>query len=119
VNIADLPIRLRKRLVVDEGSDCWRWIAGTAGKGYGYFYWQGRMAYVHRITYNLLVDDTLPVHGGGHQHCIDHLCVNRDCVNPSHLELVTWSENLRRFHDANPGHNAKGWVTRRAKRAAA
>jgi len=114
----DLPARIAKRIVVDGATGCWNWTAGTAGKGYGYFYWEGGMAYVHRIVYHLVVDDALPIRGGGRRVCIDHLCGNKVCANPQHLELVDWAENLRRFHDANPGHNAKGWVTRRKQAAA-
>ena len=105
MNVDQLPERLRKRIVVDDSTGCWRWTAGKAGKGYGYFHWEGRMSYAHRITYHLLVDQSMPVSGGGHKQCIDHvadLCAHKDCVNPAHLELVTWSENLLRHYKAHP-----------------
>lgn len=100
---ADLPLSVRKRVAVDESSGCWLWTAGFAGKGYAYGWFRGGMSYMHRVTYHLLVDDTLPIRGGGHAHCIDHLCPNKSCINPEHLELVEWAENLRRWHRQNPG----------------
>jgi hypothetical protein len=119
--VADLPIRLLKRIAIDDDTGCWQWLAGTAGKGYAYAHWDGGMAYVHRITYHLLVDDTLPVRGGGRGGmCIDHLCQNRICVNPEHLELVTWATNLSRWHKEHPERLEHARSFRRhLKRAAA
>jgi hypothetical protein len=119
VKVCDLPDRLGKRIAVDEATGCWRWLAGTAGKGYAYAHWDGGMAYVHRITYHLLVDNTLPIRGGGHSSCIDHVadvCAHRDCVNPEHLELVPWAENVRRWYRDHPETNIDGAATKRAAR---
>jgi hypothetical protein len=44
----------------------------------------------HRFAYELLVG---PIPEG---LVIDHLCRNRRCVNPAHLEPVTAEENWRR-----------------------
>lgn len=44
----------------------------------------------HRLVYEVLV---APIKAGMH---IDHLCRNRACVNPWHMEQVTPSENIRR-----------------------
>ena len=77
-------------------SGCIEWIAGTAGRGYGFFY-AGRTApgetgrtYAHRWSYEYHVG---PIPDGLH---LDHLCRNVLCVNPDHLEPVTCLENLRR-----------------------
>jgi hypothetical protein len=71
--------------------DCWIWTASTSGKGYGYFYsGPGRSSRAHRFAYEELVGE-IPE---GMQ--IDHLCRQRLCVNPGHLEVVTNSENQRR-----------------------
>lgn len=122
MNVVDLPERLRSRIVVDEGSGCWRWTGGRAGKGYPYVWWERRMSYVHRIVYNLFVDPTLPISRGGHAECIDHvaeLCAHRpDCVNPAHLERVTWAENVRRHYRRHPDQNRDAWARRRDRSAA-
>jgi len=77
---------------VDRRSDeeCWVWTAATAGKGYGKFWVAGRLLHAHRFSYELL---RAPIPEG---LTIDHLCRNKLCVNPAHMEVVTRGENSRR-----------------------
>lgn len=70
---------------------CWEWTAGTTPQGYGGFHPNKKtFALAHRWSYEQNVG---PLE---HGQVIDHLCRNRRCVNPSHLEQVTNTENLRR-----------------------
>jgi len=39
---------------------------------------------------------------------VDHTCENRDCMNLSHMELVSRAENARRTHVRRPGYTAGG-----------
>lgn len=74
-----------------NGTPCWLWTAGINRDGYGIFNPSHRQKIrSHRYSYELLVG---PIPTGLQT---DHLCRNRPCCNPNHLEMVTLSENHRR-----------------------
>lgn len=83
-----LKQRLEKRLVKD--GDCLVWTGATTN-GYGVIgVDSNHTEQTHRVAYKLYKGE-IPQ---GYQ--IDHLCMNRRCCNPDHLEAVTQLENLRR-----------------------
>lgn len=71
---------------------CWEWLGGKHPKsGYGRFWLTGRMdRLAHRLSYewcgNPIMNDLV----------IDHICRNRACVNPEHMEQVSLVENVMR-----------------------
>lgn len=67
--------------------ECWPWLGRIASNGYGQY---RRHDLAHRAVYEALVGS---IPEGLH---IDHLCRNRWCVRPDHLEPVTQAENNRR-----------------------
>ena len=80
---------------VAKGDGCWEWTGCRTRKGYGQFHShmeQGHRVQIgaHRWAYEHWVD---PIPEGLQ---IDHLCRNRSCVRPDHLEAVTCRENLSR-----------------------
>lgn len=84
-----LPERITRRIHVAEDG-CWLWLGAASRIGYGIVKWEGASRLVHRVTYTELVG---PVPEGLE---LDHLCRNRGCCNPAHLEAVTHAENMRR-----------------------
>ena len=84
---------------VDKTGDCWLWTAVTNDRGYGQFWFDGKMVKPHRWIYEAEVG---PIAEG---LVIDHLCRTRNCVRPSHLEPVQQLVNVRR---GNSGINYRG-----------
>ncbi len=79
-------VRFAKKIEVDALSGCWQWVGALNGGGYGGF--DGTTS--HRFIYEYLfgeIPDGLD---------LDHLCRNRKCCSPFHLEAVTRLENIRR-----------------------
>lgn len=84
----ELAGRIKSRMVVAE-SGCWEW-PGSKVRGYGQVGYKGKTYLTHRI---MVFDSGREIPEGMQP---DHLCRNRACCNPDHLEVVTRLENVRR-----------------------
>lgn len=86
-----------KRYQVSPDTGCWLW-SGSKRGGYGRLNLTevGKTVEAHRASYEFHVE---PIPEGLE---LDHLCRNRSCINPAHLEPVTNAENIRRG-DAGKG----------------
>lgn len=82
--------RFWAKVIGDDYTKCWTWTAKVDTHGYGHF--DGRMA--HRFAYEHLI---IEVPG---DLVLDHLCRNRKCVNPWHLQPVTVRVNWERSIDS-------------------
>lgn len=69
---------------------CWNWTASVTVFGYSQFHYGGKQGKGHRYSYEHY-KGAIPK-----GLSIDHLCRNRKCVNPDHLEAVTNKENVMR-----------------------
>lgn len=102
----EIETKIRQNvLIVAQGYDtpCHIWQGSHSGTGRGGGYprmsLDGQTVAVHRVMYV----NTYGFVPGKKQ--IDHLCRNRMCVNPNHLEMVTHKENQRRRDNALSGFN--------------
>jgi hypothetical protein len=85
-----LPARLASKITKTE--KCWNWSASIRKDGYATA-WDSNLKkpkLAHRLIYEILVC-RIP-----EGLTLDHLCRNRSCVNPSHLEPVSIKENILR-----------------------
>lgn len=107
-----LPANMQAKITVELApvaidGFCWAWTGALNSRGYGCTAVNGKSQLAHRVAYQLLVGD-IPA---GMQ--IDHLCGNKRCCNPAHLEPVTDRVNKARTDRANKtmcvhGHSLSG-----------
>lgn len=94
----DVTDYIQQRVTVDERG-CWNWKHALNSRGYGLCQRRDWRGLAHRFAYVSLVGE-IP---DGMQ--IDHLCMNKACVNPGHLEPVNAKENARRERLSRFGRN--------------
>ena len=96
--------------------NCWVWRLSKCSK-YGTVKMYNKQAYAHRVSY-MIFKGEIP-----ENYEIDHLCSNRRCMNPDHLEAVPRKENIKRItqrrthckhgHEFTPDNIMKGIPYRR------
>ncbi len=85
-----LSARFTSKTRVNPVTGCHEWVAYRGRDGYGRYSVGGQMVLAHRVAYEEVVG---PIPDG---LVSDHLCRNRGCVNPDHIEPVTHRENVLR-----------------------
>lgn len=92
---AQTRLRLIAKMEIGRPEECWEWLSSKTRQGYGRFLFKGQCTTAQRVVYAAFVGDLVP------GLTIDHLCRNRGCVNPAHLEAVPHSVNAVRSPISN------------------
>lgn len=103
MELSELPPSIANRIQI-TGNGCWEWKGSREAPGYGMVYVPAdpvrglpqRNIRIHRYVWELAIGRPPP----GSRHQLDHLCRNRACCNPRHLELVTQRTNVLRGDSA-------------------
>ena len=84
--------RFMKYVEPELNSGCWLWSGGSARRGYGAFYFRGRLSVASRVSWIIFCGE-IPESTGRNKICVLHRCDTPQCVNPSHLFLGTKKVN--------------------------
>lgn len=110
----NVRLRFEEKYCPHPVTGCWNWLAAKSQDGYSYFYDGHKNMRGHQFSY-LIYRGLIP---DGMQ--IDHLCKNRGCVNPDHLESVTPKVNSERARGSwthcSHGHPIDGYNVKTGKR---
>jgi HNH endonuclease len=89
-NHLSLKDRIESKIEKDD-SGCFIWTGHVDTGGYPNIKFQGKNYLVHRSYYKIVVEDIQK------HNTLDHLCRNKLCINPDHLQPVSRSENVKRM----------------------
>ncbi len=96
---------------VDTSGDCWIWTGALESNGYGSIRIKvdGRWvsAKAHRVMWEHFHGPS-PLRDDGRRMVIDHMCNNRGCVRPSHLQRITNRDNILRGSWSGKTHCPQG-----------
>lgn len=89
--------RFMEKVDTNGPNGCWNFTSSIHKTGCGQFTYQGRSRSAYRIGYEILIRPLGP------DEILHHVCENRLCVNPAHLQVTTQKEHIA---DLTPTHLA-------------
>jgi hypothetical protein len=81
--------RILNKITKNATSECWEWIGSKNHAGYGHFEVKGKCIKVHRFSLERKLGRSL-----NEEEVTRHICNNRICCNPDHLEAGTHQDNM-------------------------
>jgi hypothetical protein len=79
---------------VARGEGCWLWTGAKRADNYGVMKYNNIMLFAHRVAWVIANKRQIPADA-----VIDHTCFNKSCVNPAHLDCVSQTINIERYHN--------------------
>ena len=98
--------RFWSKVDIKELDECWEWEAGKSFSGYGVFYFNGKSVRAHRMS---MIIKGLDIENW----LVCHTCDNPPCVNPNHLFLGTYLDNV--LDMVNKNRHEKGTKKSKSK----
>ncbi len=91
---------------VNKTESCWLWTAHCNNIGHGVFSYDGKKVLAHRFSW-LLAGNEIP-EGMCILHAPHIICGHKNCVNPAHLRVGSFAENMRdKISDGTSARGAK------------
>ncbi len=90
-----LKERFESKIELIPFTDCWIWNSSLNDNGYGQIHNRGKTLKAHKVSYELY-KGIIPK-----GMCVCHTCDNRYCVNPNHLWLGTYKDNINDMFKKN------------------
>lgn len=97
--------RVFKKIKINNETGCWDWL-GFTSQGYGQIRINKKLYRIHRFMYAWLVSP-IPNGKGKNIPVLNHICNNRSCCNPLHLELISDTENILKGNGATAINHRK------------
>jgi hypothetical protein len=88
--------RIFSKILIDNKTGCWNWTGSLDFQGYGLLWYKNRTERSHRVLYAFFIK---PIPRGSKitkTFQLDHVCKNKRCCNPKHLEIVNQRTNIIR-----------------------